>query len=305
MFCTSCGNKMDETASFCPKCGAKKQADTAATVAESPTPDAPDAPDTHAATPSKPAPTPLAVGDSVFAKGSDGYFGYGSIIEIKEDQAHVRFLNGNDIWGKGSKLVEPSRAFETMDFEAIWDDAYYRCKILDKTANTVKVRYVDDGIVSEVGLSEIRAYHKNSKKANKASGAGYDAGTDHVEVDHIFAARDFNIQRGRGTVFTILLIITALMWIFSYSVYGITFSLLAATALLLANGYFVFMNHYGVLETDGEYVEMVKRNRIMSVVNIVVFVLVVLFTPDSSMWLLIVCLPDAFVLYQANRILNR
>ena len=148
MFCHKCGNKLAEGAGFCSKCGAKQQSDVAATD--------PVTTDTPKSTP-KAVTTPFVVGSNVLAKWTDDLYYFGSITEIRDDQAHIRFFDNNTIWVKLTELVEPTRINASMTIEAIWDDVFYRCEILSTTANTAKVRFVDDGIESEVNFTDIRA----------------------------------------------------------------------------------------------------------------------------------------------------
>ena len=148
MFCSSCGNKCEEGAKFCNKCGAKRSNDIGI--------------ETHIRPATKTVTISFAVGDSVFARYSDGFYYYGNIIEISGDQAYIRFYDNDTVWAKLFELVNISYANESMVVEAIWDDgSFWACHILETTPYAAKVRYIDDGTVSQVNLSEIRASYGN------------------------------------------------------------------------------------------------------------------------------------------------
>jgi len=167
---------------------------------------------------------------------------------------------------------------------AKWKDgSYYKCRILNITDKVVKVKYVEDGIVTEVKISNIAR--------EDSINLDYD-----VEEFAETVTRQINVQHMRGLPTGIIFIAGILTWIFIGT--GIVFY--GLVGLLIANFYFTLKEGWGVVLSDKDRLANLKQHFVVSIVNVAAIVLFVLFS-NLSLWFLLVCIPDAYIIFQAKR----
>jgi len=99
-------------------------------------------------------------GDAVFALWKhDGFYYAGHIHHIEGHKINVLFLDAETETVNIKDIVSTNTAFYSMTLEGNWENqgAFYPCQVQSSSGDMHTVRYIQDGVVETIPLSQLRA----------------------------------------------------------------------------------------------------------------------------------------------------